>query len=652
MTYLTKTRFKEAIECPDKLFYYRKDEWADNRLDNEFLQELAKSGIQVGELAKSYYPDGIEVLERDSEEALKRTAELLKKEQVIIFEGAFSFENLLVRVDILIKNGPLIELIEVKSKSLFSEKEIFTKSGITSDWKEYVYDIAFQFFVVQKNLNISVGNLKGFLYVIDKSAVCTIDGLYQKFRLKKDHDKYVVVSNPKMPLGEPLLRKVELTDSIYKIIQGNETINGVPRSFADYVEILSKAVVSDKMINSLTGRFCKACTYRANDGDRLKGLKSGYENCWRVKNGFKDEDFRRSSVFDIWNLHYTKLDQFLAEKRFFVDSLKKEDLQPKNKSNSKRKLTVADRQWLQIQLATGTAPSPYIDKVFLKTELDKLKFPLHFIDFEVAMNAIPFLKGLRPYHRLAFQFSIHTLQKDGKVSHDEQWIETKLGVDPTLEFIRQLRNALTKTEGSILIYSSYENSILLHILNVINESTEFDKAELIKFIKAITWCDGEEGWTGSRAMIDMREWVLESYLSSHMKQSNSLKVVLPAIINDSSFLRTKYEKGIYGSETMTSLNFKNFRWVNYGENGQVENPYKYLPPVFDGLDREAIEQLFEEDDLADGGAAMSAYNLMQFMEMTDLERKAIINALYKYCELDTLAMVMLYEGLNDLLNSK
>ncbi len=44
-----------------------------------------------------------------------------------------------------------------------------------------------------------------------------------------------------------------------------------------------------------------------------------------------------------------------------------------------------------------------------------------------------------------------------------------------------------------------------------------------------------------------------------------------------------------------------------------------------------------------------AYARMQFEEMTDYERQEISRALLKYCELDTLAMVMLYEGWLDLI---
>jgi hypothetical protein len=53
--------------------------------------------------------------------------------------------------------------------------------------------------------------------------------------------------------------------------------------------------------------------------------------------------------------------------------------------------------------------------------------------------------------------------------------------------------------------------------------------------------------------------------------------------------------------------------------------------------------------LHDGGAAMTAYCKLQFTEMSDAERAEIEKALLKYCELDTFAMVMLYQGWLDLL---
>ena len=73
------------------------------------------------------------------------------------------------------------------------------------------------------------------------------------------------------------------------------------------------------------------------------------------------------------------------------------------------------------------------------------------------------------------------------------------------------------------------------------------------------------------------------------------------------------------------------------------NPYKKLPPMFENVDTDSIDLLFSNDELAEGGAAVTAYSRMQFTEMTDMESREIQKSLLKYCELDTLAMVMIWE---------
>ena len=47
--YLTKSRFKLALKCETKLFYTnKKDIYADQSLDDSFLQAMAEGGFQVG----------------------------------------------------------------------------------------------------------------------------------------------------------------------------------------------------------------------------------------------------------------------------------------------------------------------------------------------------------------------------------------------------------------------------------------------------------------------------------------------------------------------------------------------------------------------------------------------------------------------------
>ncbi|HKI52603.1 MAG TPA: hypothetical protein VJ987_00655, partial [Anaerolineales bacterium] len=196
--FLTKSRFKLAIECPAKLFYTGKKEYANQHLEDSFLLALADGGFQVGELAKLYHPGGYDITTLDHAEALKQTNELLHQEDVTIYEAAVSVGSLFIRVDVLIKKGNRFKLIEVKAKSFDSNEgsPFLNKNGtIKSDWRPYLYDVAFQKHVMA--LAFPGYEVQAFLMLADKSALCPTDGLNQKFRLAKDDGgrKTVIVSD-------------------------------------------------------------------------------------------------------------------------------------------------------------------------------------------------------------------------------------------------------------------------------------------------------------------------------------------------------------------------------------------------------------------------------------------------------------------------
>ena len=152
--YLTKSRFKLAMECPTKLFYTDKPETYRNiKGENEFLESLAEGGFQVGKMATMLYRNGVEVVARKNEVAIEETKKLLNTEEdLVLFEPAFAFEGLLVRVDIFTRQGSSIELIEVKAKSYDSEDPNFfgNRTHIKSEILPYIEDISFQKYVVSK----------------------------------------------------------------------------------------------------------------------------------------------------------------------------------------------------------------------------------------------------------------------------------------------------------------------------------------------------------------------------------------------------------------------------------------------------------------------------------------------------------------------
>ena len=140
-----------------------------------------------------------------------------------------------------------------------------------------------------------------------------------------------------------------------------------------------------------------------------------------------------------------------------------------------------------------------------------------------------------------------------------------------------------------------------------------------------------------------------------MKGSNSIKVVLPAILNHSKFLQEKYSQALYGgSGSIRSLNFSNKAWVERNSAGEIIDPYKTLPNLNDILptSMENAERLFSDENIGNGGAAMMAWAYMQFSEMQDTERQTISKGLKMYCELDTLAMVMIWEGLSEIVKNE
>src|ERR1051325_73724 len=151
---LSKSRFVTALECPTKLSYLgKKDQYPDIRLDDEFLMALVEGGFQVGALARAYYPGGVLIEELNPAIAIKQTDDLLTQDDAIIYEPAFKYGNCFIRADILIKKGKILKLIEAKAKSYHPDESFLTKKGVVREnWKPYLYDVAFQKFVIRKSL--------------------------------------------------------------------------------------------------------------------------------------------------------------------------------------------------------------------------------------------------------------------------------------------------------------------------------------------------------------------------------------------------------------------------------------------------------------------------------------------------------------------
>ena len=288
----------------------------------------------------------------------------------------------------------------------------------------------------------------------------------------------------------------------------------------------------------------------------------------------------------------------------------------------------------------------------LKAEMDSWVYPLHFIDFETSAVAIPFHSGMRPYEVIAFQYSHHIVYEDGSVEHKGEYLNTIKGQFPNFDFIRSLKTELEEDEGSVFRYATHENTIVNAIYRqLLNSENPPDvRQELLSFIECISHSNSSavNEWKGSRDMIDLLEVVKKYYYHPLMGKSNSIKKVLPAILNQSVNLQQKYSKPIYGvTDGIKSLNFRDWAWIKF-ENDKVIDPYKLLEPIMDDVPQDEIDAMITDGKVADGGAAMMAYARMQFTEMNEFESGVLQKSLLRYCELDTFAMVLIYEHFKEL----
>ena len=645
------------MECPTKLFYTGKDEYVNNKLGNPFLEALAEGGFQVGELAKTYYPGGYDIDSLDYEIALKETEALMSQENCTIFEAAIKHDHFFVRVDILIKEGNNIKLIEVKSKSADQRiKDLSAgKEGVklNAEWRPYVQDIAFQYYVAEQAF--PEYTITPYLMLVDKDALCPTDGLNQKFKIAKDETGRAYTTLVKELTEEDLSEKllVELNTEIIcrKVIdEYTYSFQGEQVTFAELVQHYAKFYEADERIEPVISSECKHCEFKASDNEREQGLKCGYRECFKRVLQWKEEDFVEDTIFDLWDFRRTK--GMISNNKIKLSDLKKEDVGVQPNADDSSVLSRTERQWKQVKAAVNNDPTYYIDKENLKKEMESWTFPLHFIDFETTRPVIPFNKGKRPNEMIAFQFSHHIVYEDGTIEHKSEFLNTEVGVNPNVHFVRALKNSLENDDGTIFRYHNHENTVLNEIYDQLqaDASPVADKEELCEFIQEITQRGSKEHRIkGQRNMVDLYELVIKYYYDPAMKGSNSIKVVLPAILNSSQYLQEKYAQPIYGAEKgIKSLNFKNETWVTY-ENGKVKDPYKLLPKLFDDISDQDYEHLHLHEELNDGGAAMTAYERLQYENIPSHVRKKVEKGLLKYCELDTLAMVFIYEAWVDMI---
>jgi hypothetical protein len=445
-------------------------------------QAILDMGTDIGELARRRFPGGrlITAGYRQSQEALDQTAELLQDPTVpALFEAAFQFNQVLIRVDVLERVGvnergqPTWRLVEVKSSARLKGP--------------HLDDLTIQSYVLE-----GVG-----LALVD---IC----------LMHVNTQYVFDG-----------RQLDLA-KLFELRSLNETVR--PR----LPEVPARLAVMHALLAEMSAPAVAPDEH----------CQSPYE-CPFWAHCTQEKPPR-------WIYHLPGSSKTVALLRELgVETI--DEIPDHVVLTPVQRRVKESREWI------GEG---------LRAALDKVRYPVHHLDFETFMPAIPKFIDTRPYQVIPTQWSNHIEQSDGTLSHAEYLCRD--GRDPREELTIRLLESLGR-EGSICVYSSYERSILERLA----EDFPSLKTDLRSVIARL--------W-------DLHVVIRDHYYHPAFDGSYSIKAVLPAVVPSLSY-----------------------------------------------------------SDLAirDGGVAACEYSRMIFAVSDWIEKAQIEEALLRYCERDTLAMVEL-----------
>ncbi len=396
--------------------------------------------------------------------------------------------------------------IDASPKNYFSYDESIKKTELAIEKGEtIIYESAFLFDEVLAALDILVKDNEGWKAFEVKSSTEVkdthiLDAALQYYLIQNIgislKDIFLIYINNQYVRGEKLeIAKLFLKKSILKEVLDLQTF--IPQKIVELKSILEQKEIPDIEI----GLQC-------NDPYPCDFI----DYCWKKIPPY--------SVFDIANLRSTK------KFELFNQGI----IQLKNIPND---FALNANQWQQVNCEIEQ--KSIIDKPKIEEFVDKLIYPLHFLDFETFQLAIPKFVNSKPYQQLVFQYSLHKQNSKGSNLLHYEFIAETYSNDPRIPFIKKLIDDCGE-EGDILVYNlAFERTRLQELANDFPEFSDSISNILNRLIDL---------------MIPFRErW----YYTPDMKGSYSIKVVLPALLPEFSYSNLEIKDGSIASSTYSSM---------------------------------------------------------------------------------------------------
>lgn len=247
----------------------------------------------------------------------------------------------------------------------------------------------------------------------------------------------------------------------------------------------------------------------------------------------------------------------------------------------------------QIQLEAFRTKKPHADPKAIAAFLERLEYPLYYLDFETFQTAVPMYDGVRPYQQVPFQFSLHIVRAPGEKPEHHGYL-AEGDVDPRPEILRLLKHLLG-TKGSVVAYNA-----------------AFEKARLNEMVE---WLQAPATMR-SRARRDAEAAKdAEEFVKWNGRiQERFIDLLQP---------------------------FREFAYYHPSQRGSAS-----MKSVLEPLTGKGYDDL----EIADGGTASQEYMRVTFGEQSKVksEKEKIRGQLEAYCGRDTEGMIWMVEALEKL----
>jgi uncharacterized protein DUF2779 len=171
--------------------------------------------------------------------------------------------------------------------------------------------------------------------------------------------------------------------------------------------------------------------------------------------------------------------------------------------------------------------------------LESVQYPVHHLDFETVMLAIPRFPSTRPYQALPVQWSNHIEMESGELRHEE-FLHVDAS-DPRTRLAEALIESLGH-EGHICVYSPYEQSVLEQLA----EALPHWRPELKQIIARI--------W-------DLYEVIKQHYYHPGFLGHYSIKDVLPAVVPSLGYEDLIIKEGGQAASEYYRMVFLEMDWI-------------------------------------------------------------------------------------------